>query len=140
MTDDWTRRAACTGTDPDRWHSDDPHLTDQATAICRHCPVARNCLASALLAEGGAKPNRRYGIAGALGPKERYAVYCELQSTGRLHLLDRWASVRDLNAVVRRARVLCEEHDLTAAAAARRLGVSEKRVQRWRQSGWGAAA
>ena len=76
--DDWRDQAACLGTDPElfaipgsgtEWERDD-HADQLEAALthCRACPVAAECLASALLhgdqdtVRGGTTPNQRARI------------------------------------------------------------------------------
>lgn len=42
---DWTRHAACAGTDTELWFSDHPAIAklNEAKAICRRCPVLNDC-------------------------------------------------------------------------------------------------
>jgi Transcription factor WhiB len=37
--------ASCARHDPELWEGDDPLFSSLAAAICRHCPVQRECLA-----------------------------------------------------------------------------------------------
>lgn len=47
----WQQRALCAGGDPETWFPDasDAEGIDRAKATCRVCPVARCCLAAALV-------------------------------------------------------------------------------------------
>ncbi|WP_020580166.1 WhiB family transcriptional regulator [Actinopolymorpha alba] len=66
----WLRRAACAGLTPDLFYPDergpDPDgRRSPAKAICRRCPVRRDCLSDAL------NRDDEYGIWGGLTPRER---------------------------------------------------------------------
>ena len=73
MEEDWRERAACRGENPELFFpvgTSGPALQqiEQAKAICRSCPVARECLAAAL--ENGEDA----GIWGGLTAEERRIV------------------------------------------------------------------
>ncbi len=63
----WVGRAACRGVDPDRLFVRGA-AQRAATAICRHCPVQRECLADAL------DHRVEFGVWGGLTERERRAL------------------------------------------------------------------
>lgn len=71
-TPGWFERAACKGQDPGLWHPDgleNQRQAAQAIAVCRRCPVRRDCLEHALEHDeaigiwGGTQPGERHRIA-----------------------------------------------------------------------------
>jgi hypothetical protein len=72
---DWRARAECAGRDTDIFYGADGtrgrpvarSYEQRAKAICRRCPVARECLAYAI------RTNEPWGIWGGLTPDERGA-------------------------------------------------------------------
>jgi WhiB family redox-sensing transcriptional regulator len=69
---DWRRRAACAGLDTNLFFpapGAHPADTQRAKAVCRHCPVAADCLAFAL--ETDDSDGRAAGIFGGLSPRQR---------------------------------------------------------------------
>lgn len=74
MTTDqaWRTRALCDGLDPDEIEAKFfPHQNsdgEEAKAICRHCPVARECLTYAL------ETAQEFGVWGAMTEKERFVL------------------------------------------------------------------
>ena len=72
MSGEWRLRAACRGEDPEMFFESVYELF--AMRLCARCPVRRNCLASALEAEGESKASHRSGIWGGLTPDERTAL------------------------------------------------------------------
>ncbi|BBZ45268.1 WhiB family transcriptional regulator [Mycobacterium parmense] len=67
---EWVSRALCRSTDPDRLFVTGKAQRD-ATAICRHCPVAVECLAEAL-------DNRvEFGVWGGMTERRRRALLKE---------------------------------------------------------------
>ena len=68
--EDWHRRAACRGKDPELFYpagttGPAPVQADLAKAICHRCPVLDNCLQSAL------DTREDWGIWGGTTPTER---------------------------------------------------------------------
>jgi len=63
---DWFTRAACIGVDPDLFFPDRGGPVAEAKAVCRSCPVCRDCLEFAL-----AEPAERFGVWGGLSERER---------------------------------------------------------------------
>ena len=68
----WFDDAACKGQDPSMWHpdgTDNQRQAAKAIAICRRCPVQRDCLEHALQHDewlgvwGGTQPSERHRIA-----------------------------------------------------------------------------
>ena len=51
-----------------------PGPGEQAKALCRTCPMARQCLDLAMKEERGQSRNYRYGIRGALTAEERHRL------------------------------------------------------------------
>lgn len=68
MADDWRRRAACRGLDPNLFHPGRGDSTKKAKDACRECPVREACLEHALAA-----PETR-GIWGGLGARQRRRI------------------------------------------------------------------
>jgi WhiB family redox-sensing transcriptional regulator len=67
----WREDAACARVDPELFDGGDigsPADYRQARAICRNCPVARECLTHAL------ESDERYGMWGGLTPNERKEI------------------------------------------------------------------
>jgi WhiB family redox-sensing transcriptional regulator len=67
--DRWWERAACVGAED--VYSDDPDDVPRARAICRRCQVRDDCLLEALRQEEGKPFEHRWGVRGALTPRER---------------------------------------------------------------------
>ena len=63
----WHQHAACAGMKPAMFYPPRGEPAAEAKAVCRRCPVARECLAAAL-----ARPER-YGVWGATTERERRA-------------------------------------------------------------------
>ncbi|MGV9803930.1 WhiB family transcriptional regulator, partial [Mycobacterium sp. NPDC003449] len=75
---DWRKRALCRGegADAEWWQA--PANTAAffaAVKVCRRCPVAGECLALAMRAEGRAAGRNRYGTYGGLSPSQRHGLY-----------------------------------------------------------------
>ena len=75
LVPDWTRFAACAGTDPGLWFGPDDELGQaqqrreaKAIGICRQCPVRRPCLEHAL-----SQPSQ-HGVAGGVSEERRKAL------------------------------------------------------------------
>jgi hypothetical protein len=71
----WWERAACFGLDTEIWFQPpikgDPLMRRIALEVCGSCPVAEQCLASALAEERHAPRDFRHGIRGGLDPGQR---------------------------------------------------------------------
>ena len=77
MTDGWVLRAGCRGRDLEMWFdggAEGRRGKDRARVICGLCPVARECLAAALQAEGNCFLGDRFGIFGNCTPRQRLAL------------------------------------------------------------------
>jgi Transcription factor WhiB len=70
VVSDWSDDAACRGFPTEWWFpaSGDVLAGEVAAAICRRCPVRRECLAEALAVEDDFS---RHGILGGLTPQRR---------------------------------------------------------------------
>ena len=75
-TDRPRAQAACTAdwVNPDWWFSGSPPERDIAAALCTGCPLARQCLALALAAEGTVAPRYRFGIYAGSTPGQRWLI------------------------------------------------------------------
>ncbi len=62
---DWATEAACRGADTATWFPEPEEPTEAAKAVCRRCPVQRECLAYAVVTR------QRYGVWGGLSEQER---------------------------------------------------------------------
>lgn len=71
---DWRRRAACVGADPEIFSAEQGMAAALARDICATCPVREACLDAALLEEKGYPATGRAGIRGGLDPKQRYQL------------------------------------------------------------------
>ena len=69
-------QAACTAdwVNPDWWFSGIAGQRDIAAALCTGCPVARQCLALALAAEGDVAPRYRFGLYAGTTPAQRWLI------------------------------------------------------------------
>jgi WhiB family redox-sensing transcriptional regulator len=119
---EWSERANCRTVDPDLYFPDEgaqPPLS--ALARCASCPVATDCLATALFHE--IEDDLRYGWWGGLGPVERREL------SRRLGLP---VSVPDPteadNPVTQALRLRAQHHTIPTIAA--ELGCSERTVYR----------
>ncbi|MFE0039392.1 WhiB family transcriptional regulator [Streptomyces sp. NPDC059015] len=77
--DTWRTQAACLTEDPELFHPrgyDGRNMPTVAAAqaICDRCPVAEQCLALALVAEGRSNGLLRHGIYGGTTPNDRLAI------------------------------------------------------------------
>lgn len=71
---EWRDRAACLGK-PMAWWYGDQFMSRVAVAVCKSCPVRRECLADALDEEGGGGSRiERHGIRGGMTPPQRAAL------------------------------------------------------------------
>lgn len=74
---EWMTRALCRSNalDAEVWFPDSRGEDSEAVAICRRCPVARQCLEHALRLEPPQATGReRFGIFGGLTPAQRAQV------------------------------------------------------------------
>lgn len=62
---DWRDAALCAQVDPDRWFPAKGETAADVKAICRQCPVRRDCLEYAVV------NNEIWGVWGGLNSKER---------------------------------------------------------------------
>lgn len=78
MNTAWRESAACARLEnPDVMFPDayGPEGISKALAVCRSCPVKRDCIEDALTDEGGRGPDSRYGIRGGRTPQQRFKIY-----------------------------------------------------------------
>jgi len=120
----WREDAACARVDPDLFEGgdiDSPKDYRPARAICRNCPVARECLTEAL------ENDERYGMWGGLTPNERKEI-----NSARRSLTPRATQTQVRADHVRHAmKVLTAHRELlaegrTGVDAAAALGISSK--------------
>lgn len=64
----WHERALCPQTDPDAFYPEKGGSTEAAKAICRRCPVKKECLDFAL------DNDERFGIWGGFSERERREI------------------------------------------------------------------
>ncbi|MET9012278.1 WhiB family transcriptional regulator [Streptomyces olivaceoviridis] len=79
----WLKLAACRAddVDPETFFPDQNVAgLAKARAICKGCPVARQCLADCLEAEGGRAAANRHGVYAGMTPKQRERLYRRVQS------------------------------------------------------------
>ncbi|MEU1312181.1 WhiB family transcriptional regulator [Streptomyces cinnamoneus] len=71
------REALCKVIEPEIFYPEpgEDAMADMARELCGRCPVRSACLEAALTAEGSAVADKRFGIRGGEGPKERYLTY-----------------------------------------------------------------
>lgn len=100
LGDDWRERAACRDVDPDLFFPLSEAEGDPAKAICRACPVRRQCRDWAI------NVGEAFGIWGGLSERERKRI----REGKRRPVLDQWAEYRDSG--------------LTTVEIARRLGMA----------------
>lgn len=74
-TETWREQALCAQADPDAWFPERGESARAAKRICVECPVARECLESALA------NSEQYGIWGGLSEHERRALTRERRRT-----------------------------------------------------------
>ncbi|MEY9837071.1 WhiB family transcriptional regulator [Streptacidiphilus sp. EB103A] len=83
MTGGWVLRAGCRGRDLEMWFdggAEGRRGKARARVICGLCPVARECLAAVLQAEGSSCLTDRFGIFANTSPRQRLAL-----SEGSVH-------------------------------------------------------
>jgi WhiB family redox-sensing transcriptional regulator len=64
----WSERALCAQTDPEAFFPEQGGSTREAKAICRRCPVAKQCLTHAL------EHDERFGVWGGMSERERRRI------------------------------------------------------------------
>ncbi|NNJ04183.1 WhiB family transcriptional regulator [Streptomyces sp. PKU-MA01144] len=71
---EWQDDALCAEVGTDLWFPEAGHTGRDAKEVCYRCPVRRECLTDAMREEHGSSHERRFGIRGGLGPRERIAL------------------------------------------------------------------
>lgn len=73
----WVKLAFCLVEDPEIFFAPNQNVAALAKArsICKQCPVARQCLADALAAEGSRSADSRFGVYAGTTPKQRERLY-----------------------------------------------------------------
>lgn len=73
-TKHWTDQAACKGFEDVMFPAaaDDEQQTRPGKTMCARCPVRETCLDEAMRIEDGTSRSTRHGLAGGLGPAERW--------------------------------------------------------------------
>lgn len=66
--DDWIKHAACRGLDVDIFYPEHGGTARHALAVCRSCPVVRECLDHAM------RNDEEHGIWGGMSPRQRRAI------------------------------------------------------------------
>ncbi|MFJ6667470.1 WhiB family transcriptional regulator [Streptomyces sp. NPDC091383] len=78
----WLKLAFCLAADvdPDTFFPDQ-NLSglSKAREICKQCPVAQQCLAECLAAEGGKTAASRHGVYAGTTPKQRERLYHQMR-------------------------------------------------------------
>ncbi len=69
----WYEKARCKGWDPEIFYPDRGVPSASAKAVCRECPVQRDCLEYAL------SRDERFGIWGGLSERERRKMFRDRQ-------------------------------------------------------------
>ena len=120
----WDERAACADlpSGVDAYFPDDGELLPaNALALCRSCPVATECLATALIHES--RSGYRFGWWGGVGPDEREELARHLGiETVPVEL--------DIRGPADLARLL-RSQNLTIPSIAAKLGCTERTVYRY---------
>jgi hypothetical protein len=120
----WDERAAC-GDLPsgvDAYFPDDGELLPvNALALCRSCPVATECLATALIYES--RSGYRFGWWGGVGPDER-------EELARRLGIETVPVELDIRGPADLARLL-RSQNLTIPSIAAKLGCTERAVYRY---------
>jgi hypothetical protein len=122
-THDWADHGACTGLSGDPYFPDeDEQPPAEAIRLCVSCPVAGQCLASALLYE--AADGLRHGWWGGYSPDQRAALWPRLRDQAvELPVL----ALSDPSSIARRLRA----NRWTVKAIAAELGCTERSVYRY---------
>jgi hypothetical protein len=128
-TQAWANRAVCTtlptGDNP-YFPDDDDVPSTEALAFCAVCPVAQECLATALVHE--ALDGCRFGWWGGVGPIERELLWGALDLSAPQPVE---VDLRSPGAIARHLRV----QRLTVPAIAAELGCTERTVYRYLAAG-----
>jgi WhiB family redox-sensing transcriptional regulator len=71
----WQDQGACADQDTEAWfvRNEGSHFSEPAKQVCAHCPVQRDCLASALLF------GEQHGVWGGLDRHQRHALTLTLR-------------------------------------------------------------
>lgn len=81
----WVKQAACAQLDPEIMF---PGTVDAdieaARAVCRTCPVVRQCLREIIVEEGAKHDEARHGVVAGLTGHERALVYRTLKRRGQI--------------------------------------------------------
>lgn len=120
----WGERAACVHTSSgiDAYFPDDGELPPaDALALCRSCPVATDCLATALVHES--QDGYRFGWWGGVGPDERQQIAQQLG----IQTLPVELGIHEPADLARYLR--SQDHTITSIAAL--LGCTERTVYRY---------
>lgn len=120
----WDERAACTDLPPggDAYFPDDGELLPvNALALCRSCPVAAECLATALIHES--RSGCRFGWWGGVGPDGR-------EELARRLGIETVPVELDIRGPADLARLL-RSQNLTIPSIAAKLGCTERAVYRY---------
>lgn len=125
MSDHWTQRAACWGTDPELFFSDNKDGQAEAKKVCDRCPVRAACLADAYDTDLSIP----YGVRGGLSANQRRKARDR----------NRTSAYRDeRNAAIQATRALTG-NGVPAHEIAALLGVDVRTVSRWRNQYQAAA-
>lgn len=120
----WAPRAACQGMPTEMFFGDqDDPPPAQAMAACRACPVASECLATALLHES--VDELRSGWWGGLGPEDRDVLWARIEAPVTPAAAD--LDMRDPAALARHLR----SQSRTIPSIAAELGCSKRTVYRY---------
>jgi hypothetical protein len=119
----WADHAACAGLPGDPYFPEKDGLPPaEAISLCASCPVARQCLASALVYE--AADGLRHGWWGGYSPGQRAALWPRLRNQAvELPVL----ALTDPASIARRLRA----NRWTVKAIAAELGCAERTVYRY---------
>ncbi|WP_199572680.1 WhiB family transcriptional regulator [Streptomyces murinus] len=73
----WVKLAFCLTADPEDFFPPNQNAAGiaKARSICKQCPVAQQCLADVLAAEGGKTAASRHGVYAGTTPKQRERLY-----------------------------------------------------------------
>lgn len=81
--EDWQYFANCRGLDTECFFPEGGSATRSLVrAVCKECPVKRECLEMALENEGNAHRNDRFGFFGGMSPAQRYDEYRSRRDAG----------------------------------------------------------
>jgi len=82
----WLKEAACRaeGADPEVFFPDNNAIgIANARAVCRTCPVRRECLIDYMRHEGGRSAKSRWGVYAGLTPRQRERLYHRLRNRAK---------------------------------------------------------